>query len=34
MTLEELVSDIGDAIVRIDKSTERFRTFQPGVVLW
>jgi len=31
MTLEELVSDIGDAIVRIDKSTERFRTFQPGV---
>ncbi len=31
MTLEKLVSDIGDVIVRIDKSTERFRTFQPGV---
>ncbi|PYX49529.1 MAG: hypothetical protein DMG76_37105 [Acidobacteria bacterium] len=31
MTLEKLFSDIGDVIVRIDKSTERFRTFQPGV---
>jgi hypothetical protein len=31
MTLEELVSDIGDAIVRIDKDGGRFRTFRPGV---
>jgi hypothetical protein len=31
MDLEEVVSDMADALVRIDGSGEPFRTFQPGV---
>jgi hypothetical protein len=31
MDLDEVVSDIADALVRIDKSGEPFRTFKPGV---
>jgi len=31
MTLDELVSDIGEAIVSIDSRGESFRNFQPGV---
>ncbi len=31
MTLQELVSDISDALVQVDASHENFRAFQPGV---
>jgi hypothetical protein len=31
MDLEEVVSDIADALVYIDRSGQPFRTFQPGV---
>jgi hypothetical protein len=31
MELDEVVSDIADALVRVDASRECFRTFQPGV---
>jgi len=31
MDLEEVVSDVVEALVRIDRSGEPFRTFQPGV---
>jgi hypothetical protein len=31
MSLDEIVSDIADALVGLDTSCERFRNFQPGV---
>ena len=31
VTLQELLSEIADALVRIDETRERFREFQPGV---
>jgi hypothetical protein len=31
MELKEVLQDIANAIVRIDKSGKPFRTFQPGV---